>query len=328
MRGVEIEMVRPEIAPGGDLPAGAPTDAAGADVAMAESYFLQHNKFPRHAKVKVEKVSSEENKRRAQQMKQQERAASDARLDRLEATVNSLVGVLSQMVNPTSVPQAATAAPAGAPSDVSQPDPTEVGRVKAQDQTNPVPAPTSQEEESSPVGDPVSPPMGFSGVPADATPMVEAKEAQRRMVSTETSKAQAKVKSSPSTPAKSEHDATPESNDWDEPAPALGGVEEVVQQRIDAIKSFLSNKDPHKFFRSLLTNSIHRQVSYYNWPNEMQADFDHRFQQLLENDRLYASLVKTVLTFGSGDAVGDKALASLITLIAGVVAFYMGMVEA
>lgn len=309
MRGVEVEVISPQLMESPNIP-------PVGEAPMIDAYFHTMNGpiGPRHAKSKAKRLSAEEYRKevlrqKAQEEGQQMQEQSD-RLDRLENMMGQLATAIQTLAS-----QGATAAPVQTTAENSVAAPEARLTVPAQ------PALTSPAAESTPPSLPASTSMGLSGVPGEE-PGVPAMTAKTSM---ETSQEAPSMKSYPkrskaSTPA--EH---PKSDDagWGQE-----GAEDLIQSRVQSTLRFLGGRDPHRWFRGVLTESVHRQVSYGNWPRDMQSRFDEKFGELLQNERLFRSLVKTVLRMQGGEAIGDKALASLSTIVAGVVAFYMSMESA
>jgi hypothetical protein len=110
-------------------------------------------------------------------------------------------------------------------------------------------------------------------------------------------------------------------------APDVVPTEALAEALAARTQEFLSRKDSHKFFRSLVVNGIHKNCAYSSWPADFRKQFDARFNELLTNTNFIREVCRKVVNFAQGPVVSEKGAASLASAIAGFVALYMIKVE-
>ncbi len=96
---------------------------------------------------------------------------------------------------------------------------------------------------------------------------------------------------------------------------------ERVQNLMQEAVSFLQANDPHKFWRRHLSRNLNRHLGYSGWPKPLQAEFDRRFQDFLNDPMFIRSLCQKAVSMEMGHALGTKQVVSFLVCTAGFTAF-------
>jgi hypothetical protein len=89
----------------------------------------------------------------------------------------------------------------------------------------------------------------------------------------------------------------------------------------DQVSTWLTTKDPHKFWRKFLSGACNKNLSYNAWPVEFQGPFNERFKQMIEDPAFVSTLCGRILKFQNGPLVAPHVAGAFIVVIAGMLSF-------
>lgn len=102
--------------------------------------------------------------------------------------------------------------------------------------------------------------------------------------------------------------------------PAVDPMQERIALLSEQVAAEVERRDLKRWFRSLVS-SIGRAFGQTGWDGELQAEWDSRFQAMMQDPILRENICRKVLRMEIGHGAGPNKVAELIAATAGFVAF-------
>ena len=96
---------------------------------------------------------------------------------------------------------------------------------------------------------------------------------------------------------------------------------ERIEQLSRQTHVWLGSQKVHKFWRTFLSGTCNKNLSYNTWPPEMQKQFDDRFDQMVKDPVFINTLCKRILNMSMGHLVSPHVAGAFIVASAGFLSF-------
>jgi hypothetical protein len=89
----------------------------------------------------------------------------------------------------------------------------------------------------------------------------------------------------------------------------------------DQVTNWLSQKDPHKFWRQFVAGACNKNLSYNTWPEEMKSSFDERFLATIKDPQILATICGRITKMQNGHLVAPHVAGAFVTVMVGFLSF-------
>lgn len=90
---------------------------------------------------------------------------------------------------------------------------------------------------------------------------------------------------------------------------------------VGQVEQWLKEKDPHQFFRRFIAGTCNKNLSYNEWPEDMQKHFNTCFRNILSDRPYLSTICRSILRMRMGHIVAPHIAAAFVVVLAGMQAF-------